>query len=653
MVVSGVVLSMPVCGGALYLACEGAVLFLTLRGPIRNGVIPKALRRTGVFLLILLSLLFLFILITASPSELTNAAFWRLAGFALCMALRPVITGFVVEKAQSAHKKPLTVAIFFCCAQLLFLPALLLLPLDTLSPGTAWALAGGCLVSGVLESLPLGRARGAKASFTEKDKEETQALDSAHACRMYRDVLLVVAAALQITLILAYTYIVLTADSPIICMAIAFLCAFAAVLLADAIPLGLIRRPNFHMLLMAGLFIWLCGLVLFLCSLGAPASVGSYIFLALCSVGAGMCVRALACLEDSMRLAAAFVLGHTPSEALDDAHSMRVRYVSLLGRLAGLPVLTLIGILTAAFPLNDGDGALSRPLTLLALIFVGAAIVYGIRFPLSRLHLDKLRKYTSLRQEGRENKPLHDQLEAVVVQKSIKCYGIRAIIYILWPLCHHKVRGTEKIHLDEDTPCVFVCNHGEIYGPIVAVLYVPYPFRPWVAYEMTDKSVIVDRTMNGTFQDVKGVSRKILQRIMEKYGAPFLAWVMKSVDCIPVYHDNPRKLMQTFRATTTTMEAGDNILLFPENADTSSDGRYVREGVSEFFTGFTMIGQLYYNKTGKCPLFIPLYADKKKRIMTFGEPTRYDPSLPPNEEKERLCQYLRDEMLKIAGMKNQ
>ena len=59
---------------------------------------------------------------------------------------------------------------------------------------------------------------------------------------------------------------------------------------------------------------------------------------------------------------------------------------------------------------------------------------------------------------------------------------------------------------------------------------------------------------------------------------------------------------------------------------------------------------MYNSKTGKCPLFIPLYADKRKRTITFGVPTRYDPDANPNEEKERLCHYLRGEMLRIAGM---
>ena len=50
---------------------------------------------------------------------------------------------------------------------------------------------------------------------------------------------------------------------------------------------------------------------------------------------------------------------------------------------------------------------------------------------------------------------------------------------------------------------------------------------------------------------------------------------MRQVDSIPVYHDNPRKLMLTFRETVSAMEAGDNILIFPENAATSEDGIFL------------------------------------------------------------------------------
>ena len=234
-----------------------------------------------------------------------------------------------------------------------------------------------------------------------------------------------------------------------------------------------------------------------------------------------------------------------------------------------------------------------------------------------------------------------------------KNLGILIVEMILRPFFFHRVKGAENVALDKDIPCVFVCNHGEILGPVVCMLFSPFPFRAWSAYEMLDKTAVIDRTMNGTFDSVRGVKRKMLQWLMEHVGAPFLTWMLRSEFCIPVYHDNPRKLMQTFRETIAAMQEGDNILVFPENAATAPGHKYVEEGVSEFFTGFTMIGQMYANKTGKCPLFVPMYANKKKRIITYGVPTRYDADAPVNEEKERLCAYLRGEILRLAGKKEE
>ena len=656
MLASNVMLSMPMLGGALYLTAQTVILFASLRRYAQQGFISRPMRRIGTALLIVLFLL-LMALITVYPIRLENADFWRLAGIVLCMVLRPGLTRYVAERALMANKKTISILLRILAVQLLFLPLLLLmLLLSPMDRGAVWALVGGYAVSGILESFPLDRLRGRVLSLSEEDKQEIQNLRGVHAYRMFQDIMLVVAAALQVTQVMSYTYIALTADALILCMGIALLCTYAASAVADAFIRRRLSRnpdPDPNPMLMIGLVVWLYGLVLFIRSLDEPGSVNGYVSLALCTMGATACVRMLIWLEDDMRRVAAFAIGHTPGGAVDIAQETRISLSSLAGQMVALTGLTLISIFTATdFP-NDWNTAFrsfSPLLTLPALILVGAAILFALRFPLTRQHLDKLRRYAALQQEGQENAPLHDQLEAVVVKKSLKRYGIKAILFVLRPLYYHKIIGKENVQLDEDTPCVFVCNHGEIYGPVVATLYVPFSFRPWVAHEIADINAIADRCMNGIFQDTKGLLRSFLNWVMVHIGAPFLAWVMKSVDCIPVYHDNPRKLMQTFRDTVAAMQSGDNILLFPENSDTAANHRYVREGVSEFFTGFTMIGQLYNNKTGKCPLFVPLYANKRKRTITFGAPTRYNPDVPANEEKDRLCTYLRSEMLKIAGL---
>lgn len=656
MLASNVMLSMPIMGGALYLTGQCALLFGDLRRPSQEGIVSQSMRRLGTVLLIVLALLMLS-LIAVYPIALSNPDFWRLGGIVLCMLVRPGLTRYVLERALIANKKTMNILARILGVQALFLPPLLLmLLLSPMSRNAVWALLGGYAVSGILESFPLDRLRGRMRAFTEEDKQEIAALRGAHAYRMFQDVMLVVAAALQITQVMSYTYIAVTAKALILCMGIALLCTYGAGAVADSLLRRNLKKktdPNF--LLMIGLVLWLYGLVLFINSLGAPKSVDAYLSLALCTAGATACVRVLTWLERDMRRVAAFAMGHEPGGAVDLAQQARFEFAALLGQMVALAGLTLISIFTATdFP-NEWDEAFrsfSPLLTLPALLLVGAAILFALRFPLTRQHLEKLRRYTELQQEGRENAPLHDQLEAVVVKKSLKRYGIKAVIFTLWPLCYHKIKGKEKVRLDEDIPCVFVCNHGEIYGPVVATLYIPFSFRTWVTYEIADVNCIADRCMNGAFQNVKDPWRKMLDWFMRKIGAPFIAWVMKSLDSIPVYHDNPRQLMQTFRETVTSMQAGDNILIFPENPEASAERKYARNGVNEFFTGFTMVGQLYYNKTGKCPLFVPLYADRHRRTITFGTPTRYNPDIPANEEKERLCEYLRGEMLKIAGMQN-
>ena len=47
---------------------------------------------------------------------------------------------------------------------------------------------------------------------------------------------------------------------------------------------------------------------------------------------------------------------------------------------------------------------------------------------------------------------------------------------------------------------------------------------------------------------------------------------------------------------------------------------------------------------------MPLFADKKRRTLTFGEPVFYNPANQPQAEKQRIADHLRAEMLMMAGL---
>ena len=252
-------------------------------------------------------------------------------------------------------------------------------------------------------------------------------------------------------------------------------------------------------------------------------------------------------------------------------------------------------------------------------------------------------------QDTKEAEGSMTETESRKKQRKTMGRGTRTLIALLRPFYRHKLIGADELRLDADTPCIFVCNHGEIYGPVVTTLYMPFAYRPWVTHEATERSAMVDLICNGALKYKPIVNPRFDRFLISHIAAPMTEGIMKSIGAIPIYRNDPRKLVVTFRETVTAMREGDNILIFPEDAATEPDGRYLREGVSEFFTGFTMIAQLYEHQTGRCPLFVPIYANRKKHTVTFCKPIRYRPEDASPEGKERLCRELRAEMLEAAG----
>lgn len=651
---STILTELPIIGGSLYLAAHCAVMFFHSRRNLRQGIISKGLRNTGIVLVTLVSLLSLA-LMTLSPISIQSANFWFETVLVLFVILRQEISRYGLEKSALEKRKTSAILLRLFLVQCLFLPLIaLMLFLSPISRNAAWALLGGYAISGLLECLSLNKVRYTLRGYTDDEKDTMQKLAKVHAYRMYQSTALVMAAAMQITLVIVYTYLAITAETMIVSMCLGMLCTYAAFFSTDALLKKRITRSRDQSILICiGLAVWLGGLINFICTLDHPTIWQSAISLILCTVGATVCTRSMSRMEADMQRVAIFGLGKNPGSLLGVIMHFKLEYATILGQLIALLGLLLISVFSSGSYPADWETlfhSFSPLLTLPAVCLVMATLVFALMFPMTWDHMAKLRRYLDLQAEGKENVPLKNQLEAVVVKKSLKHYGIKVIIFFLRLFYPHKVHGKENVHLDKDIPCVFISNHGEIYGPVANVLFLPYSFRPWTISEMMDKKMIADNVCDGFFANQKVLPKGLLHFIVDKIAAPFLAWVMRSVDSIPVYRENPRKLMLTFRETVAAMEAGDNILIFPENSLSTEDKRYQKEGVSEFFTGFTMVAQLYYNRTGKAPQFIPLYANKKKRTITFGNALRYDPENNPNDEKERICTTLRDELNRLSKL---
>lgn len=651
---SNVLLTIPLIGGGLYLLGRVATMYGKWLHPLDFGELPRKQKRIGV-LILSITLIIALLLIMTVPIPRDDTLFWTLLTLVFFVTVRPLMTKHRLDVDIEKNLRP--VSMFWRLVLLQFFqlipPALVLF--FSVSTDTAWSLMGGYFISMILECLGIWRTRYDETSPQKDgiDEKEIASLRGVHAYRTFQSLLLVTTAALQVTMIMTYTFIGCTAGELILCMGLAFLCTGLSYSLTDLMIKKTFKNgPDPSNVLMGGLLLWFCGLLLFSANILKQSLLSAYLSLALCTCGVGLSVRVLVKLEGDMRQVAAFAIGHQPTRAYDRALHFRVEFASLCGQLLALLGITLICVLNLnAFPDTLESLARSiRPLLVVpALLLVFAALVCALLFPMTKQHLNKLHKFMELEDHGEQNPALRQQLESVVIRRSLKHYGIKMIMFIMRPFYYHRIRGRENVPNEPDVVNVFVCNHGEIYGPIVTNLYVPFSFRPWVISEMMDRDAIAQRTAEGAFTRLKWLPEKCRLPLGNAI-APIIAWIMRSVDSIPVYYQDPRKLMNTFRLSVSAMEAGDNILLFPENSADTPDHRYKLTGVSHFFTGFTMLGPLYYNKTGKCLNFVPIYADKQNRVLTFGVPTKFNPDNAPNDEKERLCDYLRGEMLRIAGI---
>ena len=158
---------------------------------------------------------------------------------------------------------------------------------------------------------------------------------------------------------------------------------------------------------------------------------------------------------------------------------------------------------------------------------------------------------------------------------------------------------------------------------------------------MMDKQVIVDYLYQNTSvrQDW---CPNFLKMPLTKMFARFFLWAFKSLDAIPVYRNNPRALIKTFRLSIDAMQAGDNLLLFPERGENAAAGErgYAEEGIGDLYTGFAMLAPALYHKTRKAAVFVPVYASKKLKTLTFGAGVTYNPNAPVNDEKLRIVNVL-------------
>lgn len=656
MMISSALTDMPIYGGALYMCGRVATVFLSAYVGDAAYLPPGAKRWRGA--LLALMLLMNLCVVVVYPISWGSPTVWLVFVPVLLMMLRDALSQWLVrlEVARRLTVKRYLLLMTLCHALAAAVMAGVLL--YNLTRMTALTMLGGYLLSGAMACYAAGKERSTLRETIVPAEEPLPALleqvRGANAFTTFERLSAAVSVALELTLVVMYTFLAATEEQLLPCMALAVLTTLA---FREAAEFALRRKERRRLIdptnmMLLGLMMWLGGLWIFSRGLrdGGISLTNTYLCLGLCAAGSTLCGTCLQRMEQAVANAAQFTSGgNVPGYGQMRAAGQEM--AQLLGEMLALTALTVLCFVTGADLPRDGAQIAARfqPVMVLpALLTVLMAILCVFRFPLSSRYMHKLARFLYIREEGGDNPALQKQLEDVVVRRHRQPFFIRALMAVLRPFFRHRLQGTEHIVQDENNPIVFLCNHGEIYGPVAAMLFIPVPVRPWVISNMTTSvQEVAEYLYKYTIGPMTwlGPTRWWVARQLGRISV----WAMRHLEAIPVYRNKPRELMTTFRRSVEAMEAGDNLLIFPENPDATEIPGYQHGGMGDMYRGFPMLAQVYYNRTGKRCRFLPMYAHKGLRTLTFGEPILYDPEAEPLAERDRIVDEATQQMREMAA----
>lgn len=203
----------------------------------------------------------------------------------------------------------------------------------------------------------------------------------------------------------------------------------------------------------------------------------------------------------------------------------------------------------------------------------------------------------------------------------------------------YKKRTFEGIENIEDEPSIIIGNHAQMHGPLVAELQFPLNRKTWCIGDVLTKNEFIEHAKT----DFWGKKPKYIRwfYIMLAYIiAPIGANVFNSADIIPVYKDS--RLAKTFKKTVRELNAGNNIIIFPECTTPFNNI------INEFQDKYIDVARLYYNITGKCLAFVPMYNAVRLHKVLLGKPIKYDPNIPIDEMRKIINDYLKKEITSLA-----
>ena len=161
--------------------------------------------------------------------------------------------------------------------------------------------------------------------------------------------------------------------------------------------------------------------------------------------------------------------------------------------------------------------------------------------------------------------------------------------------------------------CIIVSNHNNKKGPMVFEINLPIIHATWGAYQMLGTYNERFHYLRDVFYMQKNGVGKFKATLRAGFEALFSIYIYKGMKILPSYPDV--RFRKTLQYSMNVLDAGYAVSMYPED---SNQGYF--EEMTHFFSGFVMLAQQYYTKTGEDVPVFPVYWGRNGNKLIVGKP---------------------------------
>lgn len=184
---------------------------------------------------------------------------------------------------------------------------------------------------------------------------------------------------------------------------------------------------------------------------------------------------------------------------------------------------------------------------------------------------------------------------------------------------------------------ILLANHNAKKGPLYLELYFPLFHCVWGAGEMLGTYKDRFHYLRDVFYMQKRGFNKFIAGFLATFEAIFSPFIYKGMKVLPTYTNG--KLLGTINKSVNALNSDAAVMIFPED---SNDGYF--EKMTQFFPGFVLLSQIYYQKTGEDIPVYPVYYHLKKRILCIGEPCYVQEYVKQGLKRNQIAEILKDKV---------